>query len=347
MKKILSIVGARPQFIKHAPLQIQLQKKFNAKTIHTGQHYDFNMSEVFFNELKIPKPDYLFDINGLKFQGEQTAQMMINIEKICIKENPNALLIYGDTNSTLAGCIVAAKMHIPIIHIEAGLRSFNREMPEEVNRIIADTFASLLFCPTKSSLDNLKKEGITHDNIFLSGDVMCDMLHLIKPLVQKKVDYPYFFATIHRPYNTDNIARLLQILTALNQLNKKVIFSIHPRTIAKMKQDDLNTVDYQNIIFIDPVGYADSISYQTYADAIITDSGGIQKEAYMLQKKCVTLRSETEWIETLNGGWNTLVYNNLNELSNIIETQSDNYIPNLFGNGNAAEEIAEIINVSI
>ncbi len=343
MKKIISIIGARPQFIKHAPLQLKLQKHFESVTIHTGQHYDANMSAIFFDELGIPKPDYLFDIGGGKPQGEQTAVMMTEIERVFLNESPDAVLVYGDTNSTLAGTLIAAKMQIPLIHIEAGLRSYNRKMPEEINRIIADEFASFLFCPTQQAVENLKKEGIQHSNIFVCGDVMCDMLQIIKPKIKKIQSYPYYFATIHRPYNTDDIDRLKQILEIFNQLEKKVIFTIHPRTVSAMTSYGLNHENYRNIEFIPPIGYLESISYQMYADCIITDSGGIQKEAYMLQKKCITLRSETEWVETLEGGWNTLVFDNLSDLKFQLNKTPTIYHKHMYGKGNAALEICNTL----
>lgn len=343
MKKIISIVGARPQFIKHAPMQLELQKHFHALTIHTGQHYDENMSHVFFNELNMPKPDFLFDIGGSKPQGEQTGIMLTEIEKVCLNEKPDALLIYGDTNSTLAGALVAAKLHIPQIHIEAGLRSFNREMPEEINRIVADEFAYLLFCPTDSAIENLKKEGISHERIFRSGDVMCDMVKLIEPKTKAPVDFPYYFVTIHRPYNTDESERLIKILDTLNQLDKKVIFSIHPRTVSRLAQFGIEITSYNNIQFVPPMGYTESISYQKYSDCVITDSGGIQKEAYILGKKCITLRSETEWSETLQHGWNTLVFEDLTQIEPILMKKPGNYIEGIYGDGHAAKQITEII----
>ncbi|MEO6812836.1 MAG: UDP-N-acetylglucosamine 2-epimerase (non-hydrolyzing) [Ginsengibacter sp.] len=343
MKKIISIIGARPQFIKHAPMQLQLQKYFKALTIHTGQHYDKNMSEVFFNELNIPEPDYLFDIGGSKPQGEQTGIMLTEIETVCEKEKPDAILIYGDTNSTLAGALVAAKMNIPQIHIEAGLRSFNREMPEEVNRIVADEFAALLFCPTRNAIENLAKEGIKHEGIFLCGDVMCDSLYLVKNKIKRLYKEPYYFVTLHRPYNTDVKERLKSVLFVLNSFGTKVIFAAHPRVMARMKSFGIKTNEYPNINFIDPVGYVESLSYQNFAEAIITDSGGMQKEAYMLQKKCITIRSETEWTETLRNGWNTLVFNDLNEIPAIIKKSPGAYTQDIYGKGDAAKEIVEII----
>ncbi|MEZ5045571.1 MAG: UDP-N-acetylglucosamine 2-epimerase (non-hydrolyzing) [Chitinophagaceae bacterium] len=343
MKKIISIVGARPQFIKHAPMQMQLQKHFQALTIHTGQHYDTNMSAVFFEELGMPKPDYLLDMSAYKKQGQQTGMMMQEIESICEMESPDAILIYGDTNSTLAGALVAAKMHIPQIHVEAGLRSYNREMPEEVNRIVADEFAHLLFCPTDTAIDNLQKEGIAHERIFRCGDVMCDMVHMIKPSIKKMMDESYYFVTIHRPYNTDNTQRLETILQHLNMLKKRVVFSIHPRTVSRLEQFGIKQQNFENIRFIPPQSYVESISYQAYSDCVITDSGGIQKEAYILEKPCITLRSETEWTETLKNGWNTLIFENLQELESTLMKKPGPYIPNIYGDGHAAEEISAII----
>lgn len=343
MKKIISIVGARPQFIKHAPMQLQLQKKMNALTIHTGQHYDENMSAIFFNELNMPKPDYLFHIGGSKPQGEQTGIMMTEIEKVCMQEKPDAVLVYGDTNSTLAGALVAVKMGIPQIHIEAGLRSYNRAMPEEVNRIIADEFAHLLFCPTNTAIENLKREGIEHPRIFKCGDVMCDMIQLIAPKAARKIKEDYYFATIHRPYNTDDDKRILSILNIFNSLDKKVIFSIHPRTLTRLHQFGIAESDFSNIQFIPPTSYVDSVSYQKYCTCVITDSGGVQKEAYMLGKKCITLRSETEWVETLHDHWNTLVFDHLEDIYNALLTTPTNYIENMYGDGHAAEEIVELI----
>ena len=343
MKKIISIIGARPQFIKHAPMQLQLQKHFNALTIHTGQHYDSNMSEVFFKDLNIPLPDFLFDIGGSKPQGEQTAIMLTEIEKVCIAEKPDAILIYGDTNSTLAAALIAVKMQIPQIHIEAGLRSFNLQMPEEVNRIIADRFATMLFCPTQQAIKNLKAEGIDHNGIYLCGDVMCDMLKIIQPETRQIKKEPYYFVTLHRPYNTDNRQRLTILLQTLNNLKKPVVFPLHPRTFARMDNFGLSKDQFPNIQFIAPVGYVESVSYQKFADCIITDSGGMQKEAYMLGKKCITIRSETEWSETLVNGWNTLLFNDIEEIKEVIEQPPGEYIADVYGDGNAAAEIAGII----
>ena len=346
-KTILSIIGARPQFIKHAPMQIQLSKVFNALTLHTGQHYDANMSDVFFKELGMPEPDYLLSVGGSKPQGEQTGIMITEIEKVCTSLKPDAILLYGDTNSTLAGALVASKMGITCIHIEAGLRSYNRQMPEEINRIIADSFADLLFCPTQQAIENLKKESINHGGIHLCGDVMCDMIELIKPQIKALVNNPYYFATIHRPYNTDDSKRMERILNTLNNLDKPVIFPIHPRTIARLEQWKIDYKKYANIHCINPVGYVDSISYQAFSDCVITDSGGMQKEAYILKKKCITLRSETEWGETMHNNWNTLVFKDIESILNLIHEKPGSYREGIYGNGNAAQFITSIIYKSL
>lgn len=342
-KTILSIIGARPQFIKHAPVQLELQKHFRALTVHTGQHYDPKMSNVFFNELKMAEPDFRFDIGGSKPQGEQTGIMMTEIEKVCNEVKPDAMLVYGDTNSTLAGALVAAKMHIPQIHIEAGLRSFNRQMPEEINRIVADEFASLLFCPTDQAVINLAKEGISGNRVFRCGDVMCDTLKLVESRITRLFDQPYYFATVHRPYNTDDEQRLTRILNAFNNLDKPVVFPVHPRTVGRMEAFGLYRNAFANIRFVDPVGYIDSVSYQKFADCVITDSGGMQKEAYMMQKKCVTLRSETEWAETLVNNWNTLLFDNIEDLQLVISAPCGAYTDGVYGDGKAASEIVAII----
>ena len=344
MKKIVSIIGARPQFIKHAPIDIALKKYFKTITIHTGQHFDFNMSSIFFRDLKISDPDYTLTLPKTSLQSAQTAAMMTQLEELLIKESPNAVLLYGDTNSTLAGALSAVKLSIPIIHIEAGLRSFNRHMPEEVNRIITDVFSYLLFCPTSTAIMNLKKEGINHDRIFNCGDVMKDTLDLVENKLNRMVDFPYYYVTIHRPYNTDDLERIKYILGVLNLLNNKVIFSLHPRTKNILKSNSIDLASFKNINFIDPVGYLENISYQKFCECVITDSGGMQKEAYMLKKKCITIRTETEWVETLNNGWNTLLFENLEDIKSIIEKTYGNYIPNLYGDGKSAVNIVETIN---
>lgn len=340
-KKIISIIGARPQFIKHAPMQLALQKTFNTVTIHTGQHYDSNMSQIFFEELKIKKPDYHLQILGSS-HGQQTAEMITQIEEILIQENPDGVLVYGDTNSTLAGVIAASKLNIGIIHIEAGLRSFNKLMPEEINRILTDHCSTLLFCPSDLAESHLKREGIIK-NVFITGDVMKDMLNLAEPFLENKMNTSYYFATIHRPYNTDYLNRIKDILQIFNQLKLPVVFAIHPRTKKLLESYRVDITSYKNILFIDPVGYFDCLSYQKYSSAVITDSGGMQKEAYWLKKRCITLRSETEWSETLNGNWNILEFEKLANIQKHLDAELQNYDELLYGDGNSALEISNII----
>lgn len=340
---IISVVGARPQFIKHAPLQLALESNFRALTIHTGQHYDENMSQVFFEELALPKPDFLFDQRETNLQGAQTAKMLIEIEEVLIKEKPNLVLVYGDTNSTLAATLASVKLNYPVIHIEAGLRSFNQQMPEEVNRIVADQFSEMLFCPTDSAVENLKREGIDQSKIYRSGDVMCDMLRLVESKLQPKLKEKYFFSTIHRPYNTDDPERLEKIFLNFENLPYKVFLAIHPRTRARLDYYKIDPSLFKNLVLIEPQSYLDSISLQKFSEGVITDSGGIQKEAYMLRKKCVTIRKETEWIETLEKGWNHLVFENLEMINDILKIKPGKHNSEMYGNGNAAVEISDKI----
>ena len=344
MAKIISVVGARPQFIKHAPVQLALRQRFRELTIHTGQHYDDAMSRIFFDELGLAKPEYRLDLPATSLQGAQTATMLTEIEKILVDERPDAMVVYGDTNSTLAGVLAAVKLHVPIVHIEAGLRSFNLAMPEEVNRIIADRFSSLLFCPSDAAMENLRQEGIGPEKLRRTGDVMADTLRLVQPLLAPvKLSEPYYFATLHRPSNTDDRSRLVQIFEALQRLDAEVVFPLHPRTATRIESFGLSPEAYPNIRFIDPVGYVDSISLQMKSKAVITDSGGMQKEAYLLRRPCLTLRMETEWVETLEQGWNHLVGHELNQIPNLLATSPGSYKEGLFGDGYAAHAITEEI----
>lgn len=343
MKKLLVVIGARPQFIKHAPIEIAAKDRFNLVSIHTGQHYDDNMSKVFFNQLNMTKPAYMLEI-GSAGHGVQTGRMMVEIEPIVQAEQPDAILVYGDTNSTLAGALVGAKLNIPIIHIEAGLRSFNKMMPEELNRVLTDHLSSLLLVPTEGAIENLQQEGITQ-NVYKTGDVMCDMVHIARKEVglSTQTAESYYYTTIHRPYNTDSIEQLTAILEGLNGLSHPVKFALHPRTKNKMKAYGLSREKFENIDFLPPVSYFENIALQAGALAIITDSGGIQKEAYILQKKCITIRPETEWTETLKNGWNTLAYDKLDQLGVLVEQQPGTYVEGIYGDGKASEEILEII----
>ena len=344
MKKILAVIGARPQFVKHAPVEIAAKGIFDLVGVHTGQHYDYKMSQVFFEELEMAKPDYNLMV-GSGLHGEQTARMMIELEPIIIKENPNFVLVYGDTNSTLAGALVASKLEIPIVHIEAGLRSFNRSMPEEINRVLTDHLSSFLFVPTQLAIDNLAKEGI-HDNVYNIGDVMFDMLQISEHhgvfKKERLFSYDYCFATIHRPYNTDEPDRMEQILKTFESLPIRVVFAVHPRTYKKI-QERIDLDNYRNIEFSEPLSYFDTIATIYNSKYVITDSGGIQKEAYLLRKKCITLRSETEWMETLINGWNTLVFDHIDQIGQVVKEIPGDYVSGLYGDGKAAQKIISIL----
>jgi UDP-GlcNAc3NAcA epimerase len=342
MKKIAIIIGARPQFIKHAPVEFALINHFKLITIHTGQHYDEKMSDVFFDQLKMRRPDYMLNA-GSGSHGQMTGLMIMKIEEVLLSEKPDGVLVYGDTNSTLAGALAATKLHIPVIHIESGLRSFNRRMPEEINRVLVDHCSEILFTPTYTATKNLLNEGV-EKGVYEVGDVMFDSLILAKNEIEKNVlSNDSILVTLHRPYNTDNLNRLNLILKKLNSLKSRVIFPIHPRTRLALDIRPGWENLYVNIEFIDPVSYFELIKLQMESSCIITDSGGIQKEAYLLKKKCITLRSETEWLETLENGWNTLVFDNLDTLHEVVNTSPGKYIEGLYGSGNSAIDIASIL----
>ena len=348
--KILSIVGARPQFIKEYVVSKAITKFYDYVLVHTGQHYDFEMSQIFFDQLNISEPDYNL---GLKsgLHGEQTGKMLINIEIILKKEKPDLVLVYGDTNSTLAGAIASAKLLIPIGHVEAGLRSFDKTMPEEINRILTDHCSQLLFAPTKTALKILRREGVTK-GVYLTGDVMYDALlsnlrvaeksKILKRL--KVIPKEYFLTTIHRPSNTDNAKNLSNILDALSVIDEKVIFPIHPRTTKFIDNYGLKKNIGKNIVMIKPVGYFDFIWLEKNAKKILTDSGGIQKEAYLLKVPCITLRETTEWTETIEDKWNILTGADKEKILDAIKNfQPKQKQRNLFGNGHASEKIAAIV----
>ncbi|MBU4374031.1 MAG: UDP-N-acetylglucosamine 2-epimerase (non-hydrolyzing) [Candidatus Methanoperedenaceae archaeon] len=310
--RVLSIVGARPQFIKCAPLSRELRKEHEEILVHTGQHYDHDMSEIFFEELNIPKPDYNLGI-GSGSHGEQTGRMLIEIEKALLKEKPDMVLVFGDTNSTLAGALAAAKLHIKVAHVEAGLRSFDRSMPEEINRVLTDHISDLLFCPTQTAVDNLANEGIAA-GVHLVGDVMVDALEYNLKIAEKKsgiIDElalekgEYLVITVHRPGNTDSRENMTNIIEALGETGRVVVFPVHPRTEKYLREYGL--LMPENVKLIEPLGYLDMLRLMANAGKILTDSGGIQKEAYVLSVPCITLRKNTEWVETLEGGRNVLV----------------------------------------
>ncbi len=353
--KAVTVLGARPQFIKAATVSRAFKEVGVQEIIvHTGQHFDRNMSEVFFTEMGIPQPDYNLEISGLG-HGAMTGRMLEQVEGVLLKEKPDCVLVYGDTNSTLAGALAAAKLHIPIAHVEAGLRSFEMKMPEEVNRILTDRISSYLFCPTATAVANLEKEGFSSfgSEIVLCGDVMYDAVLYYKKSIDQKAtilkslklnDQPFVLATIHRAENTDDINRLAAICTALNEINKtaKVILPLHPRTKTLLSKSNIR-LDFKPI---DPVGYFDMLALLQKCELVLTDSGGLQKEAYFFHKFCITLRDQTEWVELVDAGANQIVGANA-EL--IVKTAQDNYRreltvdKSLFGDGNAAFKIAEHI----
>lgn len=309
--KIVTIVGARPQFIKAAAVSRVLRRQIREVLVHTGQHYDGNMSQVFFEELEIPSPDCNLGI-GSGEHGAQTGAILAAVEKVLQKEKPDRVLVYGDTNSTLAGALAAAKLHVPVAHVEAGLRSFNRRMPEEINRVLTDHVADLLFCPSRTAVGHLAAEGI-RTGVHRVGDVMYEALMHAVRLAERNsralerlqlAPGAYALATIHRAENTDDPARLGRLVAALQEVARTlpVVFPVHPRT--RRRLPDL--VPGRGLHLVDPLGYLDMARLETRAALILTDSGGIQKEAYWLRVPCITLREETEWVETVQQGWNVL-----------------------------------------
>lgn len=333
---IASVVGARPQFIKAAPIN-RAFTRYGIKNslIHTGQHFDENMSDIFFKQLEIDEPTHNLNIHGGP-HGDMTARMLSAIENILTNSKPDALLVYGDTNSTLAGSLAASKLNIPVFHVEAGLRSFNKTMPEEINRVLTDHVSALLFTPTKTAVHNLEKEGITK-GVIQVGDVMYDScLHAQQSIKKPEYDFPYALMTLHRQSTTENIDTLKKSVEYANsvaeQNNLKIIFPIHPRTKKLYEQANIQT---NRIITREPVGYFETQSLLKFANLVLTDSGGLQKEAYFHHTPCITLRSETEWTETIDSGWNKLW------------TSADWKNPRTeitdYGTGNAAELITQSI----
>jgi len=349
--KVVSIVGARPQFIKAAPVSRELRKAHREVLVHTGQHYDYAMSRVFFDELGIPEPDYNLGV-GSASHGAQTGRMLEQAERVLLEEQPDWVLVYGDTNSTLAGALAAAKLHVPVAHVEAGLRSFNRRMPEEINRVLTDHVSALLFCPTETAVRNLAAEGITW-GVHNVGDVMYDaVLHNIGVAEERSkvldefglTPGRYLLTTVHRPDNTDHEDNLQSILAAFNTLEETVIFPAHPRVRKALERWNVETLERSNVRTVDPVGYLDMLVLEKHARMILTDSGGVQKEAYFFGVPCVTLRPETEWVETVEAGWNVIVgADEARILEAVRRPRPTGERPQVFGDGQAGARIVERI----
>nr|BAL55169.1 UDP-N-acetylglucosamine 2-epimerase [uncultured Acetothermia bacterium]BAL60210.1 UDP-N-acetylglucosamine-2-epimerase [Candidatus Acetothermum autotrophicum] len=357
--KLLDIVGARPQFIKVGPILRAIEKhnrehpqcSIQEILVHTGQHYDYMMSRVFFDELGLKAPDYHLGV-GSGTHAYQTGEMLKRIEDVLLKEKPDLVMVYGDTNSTLAGALAAAKLHIPVAHVEAGLRSFNKKMPEEINRVLTDHVSNLLFCPTETAVKNLAREGITQ-GVHLVGDVMYDSVIYNAQLAEKRSQIleqlhlqpkSYALATIHRAENTDDPQRLRSIFQALEAIaadGLPVIVPLHPRTRKQLESVRLSP---KNLQLIEPVSYLEMLLLEKYAKIILTDSGGVQKEAFFFQVPCVTLREETEWVETVEAGWNVLAgwqYERIVHAVRTARSPSESAAP--YGDGHAAEKIVKSI----
>jgi UDP-N-acetylglucosamine 2-epimerase len=350
--KIISIVGARPQFIKYAPLSKEIVKSHQSVLIHTGQHYDYNMNKVFFDELEIPAPDYNLGV-GSGTHAYQTAEMMKGIEDILVKEKPDLVIVYGDTNSTLAGALAAVKLHLKTAHVEAGLRMFDKSFPEEINRVLADYCSDYLFCPTQTAVDHLKREGVIN-GVYLTGDVMVDALNFNKEIAERSnildvlslTSKQYLIVTLHRAGNTDirqNLENITNALIKLGELKETIVFPIHPRTVKMLKTHGLFDGLKENVKLTEPLGYLEFLKLMNHAKMILTDSGGIQKESYILQVPCITLMDNTPWIETVNDGWNMLGGTNTEKIIELTLKFKPNHLySNIYGQG-ACENIMRII----
>lgn len=351
--RIVTVIGARPQFIKAAVLSRLIADDPNVEEIivHTGQHFDSNMSKVFFQEMSIPEPKYNLNVNGLS-HGAMTGQMLEKVEKIIIDENPDFVVVYGDTNSTLAGALAAKKLHVKVVHIEAGLRSHNMEMPEEINRILTDRISDILFCPTQEAVNNLYLEGYDgfKGKIFNVGDIMLDAALYYSEMNRSNViDLPNNFAlcTVHREENTDKIDCLLSIMKALEMISTevKIIFPLHPRTRKKLELLHYNFAD-SNIQFFNPIGYQDMMDVLSRCEFVLTDSGGLQKEAFFFKKHCLVLRDETEWNELIENGYNFLVGANKDNIIKHFQnmgTLNEKFDRSFYGNGMTGTLILNIL----
>jgi UDP-GlcNAc3NAcA epimerase len=350
--RIMSVVGARPQFVKAAPVCKALRERHEEILVHSGQHYDYAMSDVFFEQLGVPTPDYTLGV-GSGSHGQMTGAMLGLLEELFIERQPDAVLVYGDTNTTLAGGLAAAKLGIPVVHVEAGLRSFNRAMPEEINRVVVDHLSDLLLCPTEVAAGNLAAEGI-RDGVRIVGDVMIDTARFFAEHADSEAvlgDYDvtpgqYYLATVHRASNTDDPAALAALVEGLGGVRATVLWAVHPRTRARLAEFGLEDAIARaaNVRVLDPVPYIETVALLRSARALLTDSGGMQKEAYFFGVPCVTLRDETEWVETVELGWNTLVGT---DPKRIVEAASAALRPAerppVYGDGHAAEVIARVI----
>ena len=347
--RVATVVGARPQFVKAAAVSGMLRGSHTEILIHTGQHYDVRMSDVFFDELRIPEPDHHLGV-GSGPHGKQTGEMLARIEHVLETDRFDIVLVYGDTNSTIAGALAAAKLHIPVAHVEAGLRSFNRRMPEEINRVVADHVADLLFCPTQVAVDNLINEGITR-GVHLVGDVMLDTLRmqvergLPSDRLLEQLDlraHQYVLATIHRAENTDDPRRLASILTGLDALAEAVVLPLHPRTRAALDRHQLRPGN-GHIRLVEPLSFAEMLAAEANARVIVTDSGGVQKEACWLGVPCVTVREETEWLETVESGWNVLVGTDERAIAAAVRSAVPPALTLPHDDGSASERICSLL----
>lgn len=356
--RTLLIVGARPQFIKAAAIIRAMNGKFPFMLLHTGQHYDQNMSDVFFRELGIPEPDMNLGIHS-RSRGGQISAMLAGIETAITRERPDWVLVFGDTNSTLAGALASTACDTRLAHVEAGLRSYNRRMPEEVNRVLTDHVSDLLFCPSQTAVDNLSEEGI-RKNVHLVGDLMMDVLMVTREQAFRTstilesldlVEKSYLVVTIHRSENTNDVVRLEELLYALRQIQEPVIFPLHPRTREVLDDHGLFATigreERTSVRFIEPLGYPDMVRLVSSARMVLTDSGGLQKEAYWLGVPCVTLRDETEWVETIESGWNVLAGINLKKIIQAVQSFAPPSLrPSLYGDGHTAMRCIEIMQAS-
>lgn len=352
--KIVTVVGARPQFIKAAALSKHIKETtgIDEVLVHTGQHFDENMSDIFFRQMELPSPDYRFNINDLS-HGAMTGQMLEAVETVLLKEKPDCVLVYGDTNSTLAGALAAKKLNIKLAHVEAGLRSFNLNMPEEINRILTDRISDFLFCPTETAVSNLQKEGFSNFDckVLNTGDIMLDSLLLFQGYIdkfaqasQKFTSKKFALCTIHRAENTGNDIKLASIIKGLNLISQEteIVVPLHPGTKEKLNRLGLKL----NATLIEPVGYFDMLNLLKNCEMVITDSGGLQKEAYLCKKNCITLREETEWTELVKSGCNILVGSDETKIYSAYQTMSkNNFIEDqsFYGNGTCSQQITEVL----